>query len=242
LNELSRGALREDTEFLFEGMSEILVNEFTHSSKSLEAAWTVSRFLDSMQMLSLKTQRAWTAFAGGTRCFRNSAPGVTFLTTFRELQDRERPIKLFEALAKTSLTKSLELTFKAPIAELEKTWLKGVREYRVIDEITIAAEEVPELRSTLLPETVRPGDIMQMRLFFKDPVGNLLPEGVFIQDERTRHVFQGKAGSTKDAGDIVVDLPIAGDCPAGEYNYQVTAIDESGNLRIWSGRYNVISR
>jgi hypothetical protein len=242
LNELSQGALREDTEFLFEGMSEILVNEFTHSSRSLEAAWTVSRFLDSMQMLSLKSQRAWTAFAGGKRSFRNSAPGVTFLTTFRELQDRERPIKLFEALAKTSLTKSLEIAFKAPIAELEKTWLKRVREYRISDEITIAAEEAPELRSTLLPETAKPGNTIQIRLFFKDPVGNLLPEGVFIQDERTRRVFQGKLGSANDADEVTVDIPIASDCPAGEHNYQVTAIDESGNLRTWSARYKVISQ
>jgi hypothetical protein len=242
LNELSQGARREDTEFLFEGMSEILVQEFAHSSRSLEAAWTASRFLDAMQMLALKSQRAWTTFTGGKRCFRNAAPGITFLTTFRELQDRERPIKLFEAMAKTSLTKSLELTFKAPVAEIEKTWLKRVREYRGSDEITIAAEEAPELRSTLLPETVKPGNTMQIRLFFKDLVGNLLPEGVFIQDERTRRVFQGKADSAKDAGDIVIDLPIANDCPAGQYNYQVTAIDESGNLRTWTGGYKVASQ
>jgi hypothetical protein len=239
LNELSQGALREDTEFLFEGMSEILIHEFTHSSRSLEAAWTVSRFLDDMQMLGLKTQRAWAKFAGGTRCFRNSAPGITFLTTFRELQDRDRPIKLFEALAKTSLTQGLEITFRAPIAELEKIWRKRVREYRVIDEITIAAEEVPELRSTLLPETVKPGNTMQVRLFFKDPTSNLFPEGVFVQDERTRRVYQGTMGSAKDAVDIVIDLPIASDCPVGQYNYQVTAIDESGNLRTWTGSYKV---
>jgi hypothetical protein len=242
LNELSQGALREDTEFLFEGMSEILIHEFTHSSRSLEAAWPVSRFLDDMQMLALKSQRAWTTFAGGKRCFRNSAPGITFLTTFRELQDRDRPIKLFEALAKTSLMQSLEITFKAPISELEKTWHKRVREYRVNDEITIAAEEVPELRSTLLPETVNPGNTMQVRFFFKDPTGNLFPEGVFVQDERTHRVYQGKAGSAKDAVDIVLALPIESDCPAGQYNYQVTAIDESGNLRTWTGSYKVVSR
>jgi len=239
LNELSQGAHREDTEFLFEGMSEILIHEFNHSSRTLEAAWTVSRLLDGMQMLSLKTQREWTKFSAGKRCFRNASPGITFLTTFRELQDRERPIKLFEALAKSSLTKSLEATFKAPIAELEKIWIQRVREYRVSDEITIAAEEAPELlRTTLAPEAGQPGRALQVRLHFKDLFGNLLPEGVFVEDERTRRILQAQADGEKD-GAFVVTIPVEEDCVPGTYNYQVSAIDESGNLRKWTGHYTV---
>ncbi len=239
LNELSQGAHREDTEFLFEGMSEILVHEFDHSSRTLEAAWTVSRFLDDMQMLSLKTQRAWMTFSDGKRCFRNASPGITFLTTFRELQDRERPIKLFEALGKASLMKSLETAFKAPIAELEKIWIKRVRDYRVSEEITIAAEEVPELlRTAFVPDTGQPGSTLQLRLFFKDLFGNLLPEGVFVQDERTRRVVQAQGGVEKD-GAYVVTIPIESDCAPGKYKYQVSAIDESGNLRRWTGSYAV---
>jgi hypothetical protein len=242
LNELSQGAHREDTEFLFEGMSEILVHEFNHSSRTLEAAWTVSRLLADMQMLSLKTQREWTAFSAGKRCFRNASPGITFLTTFRELQDRERPIKLFETLGKASLTKSLETTFKAPIAELEKIWVNKVREYRDADEITIAAEEAPELlRTAFAPGEGQPGSALQLRLFFKDLFGNLLPEGVFVQDERTQRVVQAQAEVEKD-GAYVVAIPIESDCAPGQYKYRVSAIDESGNLRRWTGSYAVAVR
>jgi len=67
--------------------------------------------------------------------------GVTFLTTFRELQGRDRPIKLFEALKKASLTASLATAFRAPAAELENIWLKRVREYHEAEEITIVAED-----------------------------------------------------------------------------------------------------
>lgn len=239
LNELSQGAHREDTEFLFEGMSEILIHEFNHSSRKLEAAWAVAKFLDGMQLLSLKTQREWTKFSAGKRCFRNASPGITFLTTFRELQDRERPIKLFEALAKSSLTKSLETTFKAPIAELEKIWIQKVRQYRISDEITIAEGEAPELlRTALAPEAGRPGSALQVRFYFKDLFGNLLPEGVFLEDERTQSILQSQADSEKD-GAFVVTIPVEEDCAPGTYRYQVSAIDESGNLRKWAGHYTV---
>ena len=161
------------------------------------------------------------------------------MTTFRELQDRERPIKLFEALAKSSLTKSLETTFKAPIAELEKIWIQRVREYRLSDEITIAAEEVPELiRTTLSPEAGRPGGALQVRLYFKDLFGNLLPEGVFVEDERTHRILQAQADGEKD-GAFVVTVPVEVACVPGTYKYQVSAIDESGNLRKWTGHYAV---
>ena len=148
LLELSGWAQREDTEFLFEGMIEILIHEFDHSSRCLESAWTYSRILDQMQMLGFNAQRSWSVFSAGKRFHRSAAPGITFLTTFRELQGRERPIKLFEALKKTSLTASLAMAFKAPAAELENIWLKRVREYPEADEITIAAEDAPQLLQT----------------------------------------------------------------------------------------------
>jgi hypothetical protein len=221
-------------------MSEILEHEFEHSSRSLEAAWAISRFLDEMQMLGLSTQRSWSAFSSGKRCLRNAAPGITFLTTFRELQDRERPMKLFETLGKMSLTRSLEKTFKAPIAELEKTWLKRVREYRIPDEITVAEEEAPQLLQTAsIPETGQSGTRVQIRLFFQDLIGNLLPEGVFVRDERTHRVLQAQAAPEKNAGFFMVRIPLDGDCPPGKYEFQITAIDESGNLRRWSGSYSV---
>jgi len=128
LLELSQGAEREDTEFLFEGMVKILVHEYEHSSRNLESAWTLSRLLDEMNLLGLASQRSWTAFSGGRRCLRSAAPGITFLTTFRELHGRDRPLKLFQSLRTTGLNQSLTAAFKAPVSELEDIWLKKVRE------------------------------------------------------------------------------------------------------------------
>jgi hypothetical protein len=238
---LSRGAQREDTEFLFEGMIEILVHEYDHSSRCLEASWAFCRFLDDMQMLGLADQRAWSKFSGGKRCLRNASPGIAFLTTFRELQGRERPLKLFEALRKKSLNESLFDAFKAPVAELEETWLKRVREYRIA-EITTAAEEAPQLvRTTLVPDAVKPGGAIQLRLFLEDRARNLLPEGVFVRDERTGRVLQVKAASEKGVEFLAASIPVEANCPPGRFRYQVTAIDETGNVRCWSGEYAVES-
>jgi hypothetical protein len=243
LLELSQGAQREDTEFLFEGMIEILIHEYERSSRSLEAAWTISQLLDEMQMLGLSPQRSWSKFSAGKRCLRSAAPGITLLTTFRDLQGRDRPLKLFEALKKTSLTESLGLVFRAPATELETTWLKRVREYSGPDEITIAADDAPELlKSECVPETGQPGASLQLRLYLKDRTGNLLPDGVFVKDERTHHVLQAQAALEKNAGYMVVAIPIEANCAAGQYNYQIIAADESGNLRKWNGSYMVSAR
>jgi hypothetical protein len=243
LLELSQGAQREDTEFLFEGMIEILIHEYERSSRSLEAAWTITQLLDEMQMLGFSPQRSWSKFSAGKRCLRNAAPGITLLTTFRDLQGRDRPIKLFEALKRTSLTESLALAFKAPSTELEATWLKRVREYSGADEITVASDDAPELlKSECVPETSRPGTALQLRLYLKDRTGNLLPDGVFVKDERMHRVLQAQTAPEKNAGYMVAMIPIEANCSAGQYNYQIIAADESGNLRRWNGSYTVAGR
>jgi hypothetical protein len=243
LLELSQGAEREDTEFLFEAMSEMLIHEYERSSRSLEAAWTISQLLDEMQTLGLSPQRSWSKFSGGKRCLRSAAPGITLLNTFRDLQGRDRPIKLFEALKRTSLTESLALAFKVPSTELETTWLKRVREYSIPDEITIAAEDAPELlKSESVPETGQPGTSLQLRFYLKDRGNNLLPDGVFVKDERTHRVMQAQAAAEKNAAYMMVTIPIEANCSAGQYNYQIFAADESGNLRRWNGSYTVVSR
>jgi hypothetical protein len=240
LLELSGGALREDTEFLFEGMAEILIHEFSRSSRSLESAWVLSRYLDEMKLLGLATQRAWSRFSSGKRCLRTAAPGITLLTTYRELQGRDAPTKLFEALKKNSLPASLTSAFKASIPEIEETWLKRVREYKIPDEITISGDEAPRLLQTaLVPGSAKPGSTIEVQLFLKDRSDNLLPEGVFLRDERSGLLFQAQTPADKGAGYLLVKLPVGADCPAGEYGYRVTAIDESGNLRTWTGTYKV---
>lgn len=243
LLELSGWAQREDTEFLFEGMIEILMHEFFHSSRSLESAWTYCQMLDQMQTLGFSTQRTWSVFSAGQRSHRNAAPGVTFFTTFRELQGRERPIKLFEALKKASLSASLANTFKAPMAELENTWLKKVREHQAADEITIFAEEAPQLVQTeLAAEPSQPGGELRVRILLSDRNGDLFSSGIFVKDQRTKRVLQAQAAPENDRQYAAVAIPIEATCPPGQYNYEITGIDEAGNLRRWTRSYTVSSR
>jgi len=243
LLELSQGAQRESTMFLFEGMIEIMVREYTRTSRRLEAAWTISKYLDEMQMLGLATQSSWSQFSGETLALRNLAPGITFLTTFRALQGREQPIKLFKALKKNSLAESLKKTFNAPVAELESIWLKQVREYPDVDEITTVAEEIPQLAQVnLMPGKGMPGTDIQLRLFVKDSARNLLPSGVFVRDERTGRLLQVREDSEEGVRFLAANIHIEANCQPGQYRYLITAIDEVGNLRRWSGNYTVGSR
>jgi len=237
---LSQGAQREDTEFLFEGMTEILVHEYNHTSRNLEAAWATSRMLDEMQTLGLANQRAWSSFSGGSRSHRNAAPGITFLKTFRELQGRDRPVKFFAELKKKSLVTGLEAAFKAPIAEIEKTWLNRIREYQIPDEITVNAGDAPQLiKAEANPEVGKPGTEMQLRLYFKNAKADFMTGNVFLKDERSGRVFLAQPSADKNAGFLTGTLHIADNCPPGTYSYQTTAIDEAGNLRRWSGTYVV---
>jgi hypothetical protein len=242
LLELSQGAQREDTMFLFEGMVEIMVREYTRTSRRLEAAWAISKYLDEMKMLGFATQRSWSKFSGKTLSYRNLAPGITFLTTFRALQGREQPVKLFKALKKKSLAASLKEAFGAPIDEVESTWLKRVREYPDADEITAVPEDVPQLAQVkFAPEKGTPGTDMQIRLFINDSARNLLADGVFVRDERTGSLLQVQEDAEEGIKFLSAPIPVEADCKPGEYKYRVTAIDEAGNLRRWNGTYTVAS-
>lgn len=243
LLELSGWAQRGDTEFLFEGMIEILNHEFDHSARSLESAWIYSRILDQMQMLGYNAQRSWSVFSAGKRFHRSAAPGVTFLTTFRELQGRDRPIKLFEALKKASLTASLATAFRAPAAELENIWLKRVRAYQEAEEITIVAEDAPKLLQTeTIPESGQQGTEFLVRLLLSDRNRDLFPDGIFVKDERTQRVLQAQASRDKDVEYMSVRIPVEANCPPGQYSFEITAMDEAGNMRRWTRSYTVGSR
>ncbi len=242
LFQLSRGASRPDYEFMYEGMIEILVHEFDHTSRSLESAWAVSQFLDEMGLLGLESQRTWSDFSRDRRCMRSAAPGITFLMTLRDLEGRQSPAKFFEALRRANLSRSLKDAFKEPAPELEKIWINKVREYRAPEEITISEEETPELMETIsVPDPVKPGDTLVLNLRFKDNDNVLFPDGVFIRDDRTGKLFQAQADTDPASEFILCKIPVAADCAPGEYDYQITAIDESGNLRRWSGVYKVAS-
>ena len=156
--------------------------------------------------------------------------------TFRELKGRDKPGKFFKALKRANLSKSLEEAFDETASELEAIWLRKVRQHRIPDEITISAEEAPQLvETTLIPEAVKPGDQLKVRLQFKKTEGVLLPDGVFIRDLRTNTVFQ----AYEDSDAISVTIPVEAGTAPGEYGYSITAIDESGNLKNFTGSYSV---
>jgi len=240
LFQLSRGALRPDYEFMYEGMIEILVHEFDHTSRSLESAWAISQFLDEMGLLGLESQRTWSDFSSNRRCMRSAAPGITFLLTLRDLEGRQSPAKFFEALRRANLSRSLKDAFKEPAPELEKIWINKVRQYRAPEEIIISEEEIPELIETIsVPDPVKPGDTLGLNLRFMDNGSVLLPDGVFLRDVRTGKLFQAQADIDPASESILCKIPVEADCAPGEYGYQITAIDESGNLRRWMGGYKV---
>jgi hypothetical protein len=117
-----------------------------------------------------------------------------------------------------------------------------VRDYQTPDEITIAADDAPQLvKTVLVPNEAKPGSALQMRLFLKDKTGDLLPDGVFVKDDRTGRVLQAQTSPEKDATYLLVNMPVEGSCVPGLYNYQVTAIDETGNLRRWKESYKIVA-
>jgi hypothetical protein len=237
---ISQGAQREDTEFLFEGMIEILVHEFDHSSRNLETAWATAHLLDEMQMLGLAQQRSWSAFSSGKRNHRSAAPGITFLQTFRDLQDRDRPLKFFELLRNNSLFNALGFAFKAPAPDLESAWLKKVREYQIPDELTSKAEDAPQLiKSEIFPKAAKPGTPIQLKLYIEDAARDLFTESIFVKDERSGRVYPVQSISDNNEQFYTLTIPIESNCAAGMYAYQVIAIDESGNLQRFKGSYSV---
>jgi len=241
---LSQGAQREDTEFLFEGMAEILTHEYSHSSRALDAAWATAKLLDEIDMLGLSQQRAWSEFSGGKRNHRNAAPGITFLLTQREI-DRGRLMKFFEALRKNSLLNAMNTAFRAPAAELEAAWLKKVRAYEIPEEITVQNSDAPILLKVEQVAGPAPaGQPARLSLFIRGSAGDIYPENIFIRDSRSGKTFQARnaaseSGEENEESVYSVIIPVEDNCPAGKYSFQVIMIDEAGNLRQGNATYSV---
>ena len=241
---LSQGAQREDTEFLFEGMAEILTHEYNHSSRSLDAAWATVKLLDETSSLGFSQQREWSEFSRGKRNHRNAAPGITLLLTQREI-DRGRLMKFFEALRKNSLLNSLNMAFKAPATELEAAWLKKVREYEIPEEITVQSNEAPVLlRIAQVTDPAPAGHPVRLNLFIRDSANDIYPENVFIRDSRSGKTFQAEDAALENNSENEVSvfsviIPVEENCPAGNYFFQIIMIDDAGNLRQGSGEYSV---
>jgi hypothetical protein len=242
LLELSGGAAqREANEFLIEGMSQLLSLEWERNTKSITGAWVICYFLDKMHLLGFEVQTAWSKFFDGRHTLRSAAPGATFLTSCREIYGRERTAKLFEALRKNSLENALVSAFKAPSAALESAWLQEVRAHKIAEDFTATTEdEAPVLQQTsFTPADSSAGHNLQIRLFLRDSAGNLLPEGVFLEEEASGRVFQAKAAAEKNARYLAVEVPIEVGRQPGKYNYRVIAVDEAGNVRHWTAAYSV---
>src|SRR6266545_3873815 len=183
LAELSRGAtLREENAFLAEGMAEILAREFDLSTKALTAAWVLAHFLDRIKPFSLDAMSSRSNFTGALQNLTSAAPGISFLMNCRERYGRERTLKLFETLKKSSLKEALSSTFKEPAAVLEEAWLKKIRNYPIPEELTITSEEdAPKLRETVLvPSTVRRGASLQLRMLIQNRRNDFDPGSVFV--------------------------------------------------------------
>src|SRR5688572_26359812 len=173
LAELSRqGTLREESQFLAEGMCEIIAREYRQSTRGLAGAWVLAHFLERTKLLGLAPQSSWSTFSRGRLDLRAVSPGVTLVTTLRELYGRERIIKLFEALKKDGLEDALTSTFRSPARVLEQTWIKKVRDYKISDEVTVTSEEnVPRLRE-MVSANAHSGGNLQLRLSIADVGGD----------------------------------------------------------------------
>ncbi len=144
-------------------------------------------------------------------------------------------LKLFEAFRKEGLVEALSSVFKTTPGALEAAWLKQVRNYTLSESMTgTSAQDVPVLERALL--VVPAGDHgegkAQLRLFITDGSGNLSPENVFITDESTGEVFQTRASGDREEyfwAELASPLVLG----ATKYTLRITAVDNSGNVRIW---------
>ena len=241
LADLSRGAaLREDTQMLTEGMVEIIAREYLGLGKSLASAWVLAHFLDRTKPLSLATPLSSTPSSGSRPDLRAAAPGITLLLTCRELHGRESLIKLFEALRKGKPDEALASTFKTPVRVLEEAWLKKVRSYEVAGDITVTSpEDSPVLRqTTFVPPRGPTGTNLELKLLLQDKTHDLSPSSVFVEDEGSSRVFQGR-GSGSEGEFTIFEIAVDGKRRPGKYGFKVFAIDDAGNTRHWNGAYTI---
>jgi hypothetical protein len=235
------GVVREDSEFLFDGMSEIMTREYSRSSRSLTGAWVLAQLLDRMNLLGLSVQASWSTFSRGKHDMRAAAPGITFLLHCRANYGRERVIKLFENLNRGTLDESLAVVFKTSAREIEAAWLKEVRAYPSGEDITATSDEdAPRLeRTALSPPLPKPGTTLEVRLYIRTGSNELQPEGLYLEDDATGKIFPARMSGDLGSRYATVMVPIEPGRQPGSYRYRVVALDEGGNLRNWAGTYPV---
>jgi len=240
INLSGNGAAREENRFLLDGMSEMLAREFSHSVKRLGAAWAICYYLDRMNPLGLAQLSGRAELSGSNHDLRAAAPGITLLTVCHELNGRQRVLKLFESMAKRDLEGSLGAALKSPAA-VEAEWLNRVRSYKPADVSITTEDEAPALdRVVFVPDRVKPGTTLVMQLFAHDRSYGLSAPGIFVIDESSGKVLQGREAKAADGQCTQFEIPIDPARQEGHYGLRIAAIDEGGNVRNWTASYSVV--
>jgi hypothetical protein len=234
------GAAREENRFLLEGMSEMLAHDFANTVKRITASWAISYYLDRISPLAWNQLASRPELSGPVHDLRSASPGITFLTACRELYGRERVQKLFESLAKKSLEESVSIVFRTTMAKLEAEWLNRVRAYKPA-EITIAGnEEAPALNLiSQIPEPGKPGGKIGLQVYTRDGTNDLSATGIYLVDESSGKVIQGKQISTPEGRCTRFDMAVGPERQDGKYRLTLVAVDEGGNLRLWETSYSI---
>jgi hypothetical protein len=239
INLSGNGASREENRFLLEGMSEMLAHEFSHSVKRLGAAWAICYYLDRMNPLGLTQLSGKPELSGSNHDLRAAAPGITLLTVCHELYGRQRVLKLFESLARKNLEESLAAALKSPAA-VETEWLNRVRSYKPADVSITTEDEAPALdRVVFVPDRGKPGSPLAMQLFTHDRSNDLSAAGIFVIDEPSGKVLQGREARAAEGQCTQFEIPIDAARQEGQYGLRIVAIDEGGNVRNWEAFYSV---
>jgi hypothetical protein len=234
------GAAKEENRFLLEGMSEMLAHDYANTVKRLGAVWAISYCLDRVDPFGLKMISSRPELAGNVHDLRSAAPGVTFLTFCRDLFGRERTMRLFESLARKSLEESLAATFRMPMARMEAQWLERIRKYNPEDATMATEEEAPVLdHVTFEPDPGQPGAPVALRLFTRDVANDLHASGIFVVDETSGRVLQGRRQETPGGRCTQIDMPIEPARQNGRYRVRLVVVDEGGNIRNWEAFYSV---
>jgi len=235
---LTRGtALREESEFLVEGMSEIVAREYFRTSRGLAGAWVHAQMLDRMGQLGVVAQGSWSGFSGGRHDLREASPGITFILTCRELYGRERTMKMFDALQRGSLSEGIVEAFRTTPAALEAAWLRRVRSATISDSVPSSPdEEPPKLdRAACVIVADAEASRLQLRLFVLKGVSALLPQGIYLTDDASGRVYLARQPAGRDATYFPIDVPIDPAKRSDPFNYRVLAVDEAGSVSIWQG-------
>ena len=123
---LSGGSQREDTRFLFEGMSELLAHEFEHSTRGLEAAWLISQYLDKMQLRPDAAALVVHLHHWIPKPEKCRAGDYLPYDHPRSLHGRDKAIKLFQSFKRyNSLLQSLTSTFRVPFPNWKRCGSTG---------------------------------------------------------------------------------------------------------------------